>query len=192
MFGGSNQPYWPGMHTQQPAQNQGGRETLQLDEDPYSVDALLHKEHEMLAGSQMSIDAAGGIREDAGGHTSLSSRCGAGEEAGQMGTDLLRSDGKSKPGSGNLAVVAVVTILGFGGFMLGQLVASAAQKFAPSRESVRIVKPKTESEYAETIRRYRAYVQSEQNQEDEGGQGAGKSGFAPTTDAVGIDEQRAD
>lgn len=169
----SRQPYWPGVQANRNPQGQpdaeGSTDAGAID----SVNEFLLKEQESLSGAKDPGAGASQKREPDASRTKHDALPTA--KAPEDGKD--ESERKTKPGSGNAAVVAAVAVLGVGAFMLGKAVVVGVQLLAPASSTVRVkIKPDAPSEYAETMRLYRQQTGSE-----------GLEGEA-LPDAAGVDE----
>lgn len=149
----SRQPYWPGVQANRNPQGQpdaeGSTDAGAID----SVNEFLLKEQESLSGAKDPGAGASQKREPDASRTKHDALPTA--KAPEDGKD--ESERKTKPGSGNAAVVAAVAVLGVGAFMLGKAVVAGVQLLAPASSTVR-AKPDARSEYAETMRQYRQQI----------------------------------
>lgn len=151
----SRQPYWPGVQVNRNPHGQPEAEGGKDAGTSESVNEFLLKEQETLAGTK---NQASGVSQKREPDVARANREAApSPKATDDGKD--DSDRKTKPGNGNVAIVATVVVLGVAGFMLGKAVVAGVQLLAPASSTVRAkMKPEAPSEYAETMRQYRQQI----------------------------------
>lgn len=150
--GGSRQPIWPGMHgSKAHSPTQAARADSASEQS--SVSDFLAKEREQHAVSGPAADTAKAGAE----HTLASAKAAPVSRDSTDSADKAKD--KTKPSSGNLAVVAAVGLLGFAAFSLGQGVVVGLRMLSPAAERA-VYSIKTDnSEYAEAMRRLRRVEQ---------------------------------